>query len=148
MGVAELAGAVGRTLGTTGWVTVTQDMIQAFADLTGDDQWIHVDERRAACGPYGTTIAHGHLTLSLVPRFVREVVTVDDLRLSINYGVDRCRFPTAVPAESRVRGVVMLAEAKPTADGALQVAFDVRIEVEEQDKPACVARTLSRYYPR
>lgn len=148
MTVAQLVAATGETLGRSEWRTVTQEMIDGFAALTGDDQWIHVDADRAATGPYGTTIAHGHLTLSLVPRFVREVVTVSDLRLSVNYGLDRCRFPASVPAGARVRGVVGVGAAEPTGDGAVQVLFDVRVEVEGRDKLACVARTLSRFYPR
>lgn len=147
MTVAELADAVGDTLGTSGWVTLTQDVIDAFAEVTGDDQWIHVDRVRAAETPYGTTIAHGHLTLSLVPRFVREVVAARDLRMSVNYGLDRCRFPAPVPVGSRVRGVVTVGTADWMGDGALQLAFDVRIEIEGEVKPACVARVLSRYYP-
>lgn len=144
--VAELAEAVGEGLGSTGWITVTQAMIDAFAAVTGDDQWIHVDVERAADSPYGTTIAHGHLTLSLVPRFVREVIEVTDLRLAVNYGLDRCRFPAPVPAGARVRGVVEVGAATWTNDRSLQVGFDVRVEVDGADKPGCVARTLSRYY--
>ena len=142
----ELAKAVGEQLGHSEWHTVDQDRVNGFADATGDHQWIHVDPERAKAGPFGTTIGHGFLTLSLVPVLVGEVYRVEGVRMGINYGLDKVRFPAPLPVGSRVRAAVELVSADPTPDGGTQVKCKVTIEREGGDKPVCVAETLSRFY--
>ncbi len=142
----ELAKAVGEQLGYSEWHTVDQDRVNGFADATGDHQWIHVDPERAKAGPFGTTIGHGFLTLSLVPVLVGEVYRVDGVRMGINYGLDKVRFPAPLPVGSRVRAGVELLSADPSPDGGTQVKCKVTIEREGGDKPVCVAETLSRFY--
>ena len=134
----------GEELGTSGWHEVDQARIDAFADATGDHQWIHVDRERAATGPFGTTIAHGFLTLSLLSMLMGEVVRVD-ARMAVNYGLNRLRFPAPVPAGSRVRARVAVREASPV-EGGVQVVYDAHVEREGGDKPVCVAETVTRYY--
>ncbi|MEV0695451.1 MaoC family dehydratase [Streptomyces sp. NPDC050388] len=145
-GIAELEQAVGRHLGHSAWRTVTQERIDRFADATGDHQWIHVDAGRAAAGPFGTTIAHGYLTLSLVPELAGEVYRVDGLAMSVNYGCNKVRFPSPVPAGSRVRAGVELLSVVPGPKGAQAVAR-VTVEREGGDKPVCVAETVSVMVP-
>lgn len=149
MGVTlqELSGLVGEEFGTSDWLTVTQDMIDEFAEATHDDQWIHTDPDRAADGPFGTTIAHGYLTLSLVPVLAHQVLEVEDIGMGINYGLNRVRFPAPVPSGARVRGRVSVVDVEALDDGAVQVTSKVIVEVEDVDKPACVAEPVSRYYP-
>ncbi|GAB7038787.1 MULTISPECIES: MaoC family dehydratase [Catenuloplanes] len=142
-----LAAAAGEHLGHSEWTEVDQSRISTFAEATGDDQWIHVDPARAATGPFGTTIAHGYLTLSLIPALSWQVYRVDGVRMGINYGLDRVRFPAPLPAGSRVRAGVQLLTVTPVANGALQIAAEVTIEREGGTKPVCVAQTLSRIYP-
>jgi acyl dehydratase len=144
---AALAGAVGQKLGESGWLEITQERVNLFADATDDHQWIHVDPERARQGPFGAPIAHGYLTLSLVSRFLPEIVTVKGISMGVNYGVDRVRFPSPVRVGARVRGSGELLEAEPQKDGSLQAKIRVTVEIEGQVKPACVAETLSRYYP-
>ncbi|MGO4613413.1 MaoC family dehydratase [Nocardia sp. 2YAB30] len=145
-GIAELEQALGTHLGYSDWFTVTQQQVDLFAEATGDRQWIHVDPQRAARGPFGTTIAHGYLTLSLLPLLVSQVYRVDGLKMGINYGCNKVRFPSPVPVGSRVRAGVELVELKQTGAGA-QVTARVIIEREGGDKPACVAETLSVLVP-
>ncbi|MGW4770813.1 MaoC family dehydratase [Nocardia sp. NPDC004278] len=145
-GIGELEQAVGTHLGYSEWHTVTQEQIDLFAAATGDHQWIHVDPERAAQGPFGTTIAHGYLTLSLLPLLVSQVYRVDGLKMGINYGCNKVRFPSPVPSGSRVRAGVELAEIKPTNAG-VQVTARVTIEREGGDKPACIAEALSVLVP-
>ncbi|WP_433193680.1 MaoC family dehydratase [Nocardia sp. CA-107356] len=145
-GIGELEQAVGTHLGYSEWHTVTQEQIDLFAEATGDHQWIHVDPERAAQGPFGTTIAHGYLTLSLLPLLVSQVYRVDGLKMGINYGCNKVRFPSPVPSGSRVRASVELAEIKPTGAG-FQVMARVTIERDGGDKPACVAEALSVLVP-
>jgi len=145
-GVEELQAAVGTHLGTSDWHEVTQEQINLFADATGDHQWIHVDPQRAAAGPFGKTIAHGFLTLSLVPLFVGQVYTVQDVRMAVNYGANNVRFPTPVPVGSRLRGSVTLDSVTPSAMG-YTVAVTVTVEIEGADKPACVAQMLAVVVP-
>ena len=140
-GVEELAQAVGTPLGVSDWHTVTQEQVDRFADATGDHQWIHVDPQRAAAGPFGTTIAHGYLTLSLVPLFAAEVYAIEGVRLAVNYGCNKVRFPAPVPVGSRLRAAVTLDSVTPTTAG-VQVAATVTVEIEGGPKPACVAETL------
>ncbi|WP_327119610.1 MaoC family dehydratase [Nocardia sp. NBC_01730] len=145
-GIAELEQAIGTHLGHSDWYPVTQQQVDLFAEATGDRQWIHVDPERAARGPFGTTIAHGYLTLSLLPLLVSQVYRVDGLKMGINYGCNKVRFPSPVPVGSRVRAGVELVELKHTSAGA-QVTARVTIERDGGDKPACVAEALSVLVP-
>jgi acyl dehydratase len=142
----ELKGLVGQELGTSSWVTVEQERIDKFAEATGDHQWIHVEPERAKDGPFGSTIAHGFLTLSLIPALSWEVYTIEGARLSVNYGLNKLRFITPVKVGSRVRAHVKLAGVDDVPGDALQVAAAVTIELEGADKPAAVAETLTRVY--
>ncbi|QEU83970.1 MaoC family dehydratase [Streptomyces viridosporus] len=145
-GIDELEKAVGTHLGYSPWHTVTQQRIDLFADATGDHQWIHVDPEKAAAGPFGTTIAHGYLTLSLIPRLAGQVYRVDGLAMSVNYGCDKVRFPSPVPTGSRVRAGV---ELLSLASGPKGVRSTSRVTVEREgaDKPVCVAETVSVMVP-
>lgn len=145
-GLDELAQAVGTHLGYSEWHTITQEQIDLFAEATGDQQWIHVDPERAAQGPFGGTIAHGYLTLSLVPQFLWEVYTVEGIQMGVNYGADKLRFPTPVPVDSRVRGGVELLDLKPGVSGQV-LTSRVTVEIEGSDKPACVVELLSVLVP-
>jgi acyl dehydratase len=144
---AELQKAVGQTLGESAWLELTQERVNLFADATDDHQWIHVDPARAKQGPFGAPIAHGYLTLSLVSRFLPEIVVVKGIAMGVNYGVDKVRFPSPVRVGARIRGRGELVEAEPQKDGSVQAKIRVTVEVEGQPKPACVAETLSRFYP-
>jgi acyl dehydratase len=144
---AELKQAVGKSLGASDWLEIGQERIDQFAEATGDHQWIHVDPKRAATGPFGTTIAHGYLTLSLVNHFLPRIVEVRGISMGVNYGADRLRFPAPVPVGSRVRGSAELVEAEDTKDGGVQAKIRVTVEVEGNDRPGCVVDTISRYYP-
>ncbi len=143
----ELLAAVGKSLGASGWLEITQARIQQFADATGDQQWIHVDPERAKRGPFGKTIAHGYLTLSLVNCFLPELLEVRGISMGVNYGCDKVRFPAPVPVGSRVRGVGELVAAEEVKGGAVQATVRVTVEVEGSEKPACVADTISRFVP-
>ncbi len=145
--IDELPDLVGHQFPPGPWKAVEQQMIDAFADATGDYQWIHVDTERAADGPFGTTVAHGFLTLSLLPRLVQGQLEVSGIRMTLNYGVNKCRFPTPVPAGSRVRGVATIAEVHPRPDGTVQLVREVTAELEGSDKPACVAELVGLYVP-
>lgn len=143
--VAGVLAAVGRDLGATAWMTLTQERINLFADATDDHQWIHVDEARAAEGPFGGCIAHGYLTLSLASKFLPELVTYEGLSMGVNYGCERVRFPAPVRAGSRIRGrgeVVAAEEVK----GGVQVTIRITVEIERGGKPACVVDTISRLF--
>jgi acyl dehydratase len=135
----------GTHLGTSEWVTVDQTMIDTFADATGDHQWIHVDPERAAESPFGSTIAHGFLTLSLLPRLAQEVYRVEGVRMAVNYGLDKVRFVAPVPVDSRVRVSTSLRRTEE-AGGGLRVFLDSTIELEGGDKPACVAQTIAQLF--
>jgi acyl dehydratase len=141
----EVKGLIGKELGVGEWHTVTQEQINQFADATGDHQWIHVDPERAKEGPFGTTIAHGYLTLSLLPVLGGGGLPISGAKMGINYGLDRVRFPAPVPAGSRVRARRKLLEVKE-GDGFVQIKIEVTIEIEGQNRPACVAESLSRAY--
>jgi acyl dehydratase len=143
---AALEAAVGTEVGPTEWFTIDQDRINGFADVTEDHQWIHVDKERAAAGPFGKTIAHGFLTLSLLSHLVSELRRVDGLRMGINYGLNKVRFPAPVPVDSRIRARATMTSAERTSDGGVQVITTVTIEVEGNPKPACVADWVSRFY--
>jgi acyl dehydratase len=139
---ADLDAAVGERLGASSWLTVDQRRIDRFAEATGDDQWIHVDPERAAAGPYGSTIAHGYLTLSLVPVLVAEVLEYTGWPVKVNYGSDKVRFPAPVPVGSRVRADVEMLAVRDVPAG-LQVTNRVTVEIEGSDRPALVAETIT-----
>ncbi len=139
--IDELTAAVGEELGTSDWLEVTQDRVDAFADATGDHQWIHVDVERAKGGPFGGTIAHGYLTLSLIPQFTPQIFSLETPGARLNYGVNKVRFPTPVPVGSRIRASATLAEVTDVPAGKQMVTRYV-VEVEGADKPACVAETV------
>jgi acyl dehydratase len=145
-GIPELERAVGTHLGYSDWHTVTQQQIDTFAEATGDHQWIHVDPVRAAKGPFGTTIAHGYLTLSLVPMLVWEIYTVEGIRMGVNYGSNKVRFPAPVPVDSKVRAGVELVSVTP-GGGGYQVVARVTVEREGGDKPVCVADAVTVLVP-
>jgi acyl dehydratase len=143
----QLGDLAGRELGVSDWLVVTQDRIDAFADATGDDQWIHVSPERARTDtPFGTTIAHGFLTLSLLSALLRNAVTVEGTRMALNYGLNRVRFVSPVPSGSRVRARVALARAEVMAD-SVQAIWNVTIERDGGGRPAVVAEWIVRYYP-
>ena len=143
----ELKTAVGNPLGVSEWLEIDQKRIDLFAEATGDHQWIHVDPERAKQGPFGTTIAHGYLTQSLVNLFMPEIIQVNGISMGINYGADRLRFPAPVPVGSRIRGTAEIISAEDTKDGAVQAKVRITVEIEGGDRPACVVDTISRYYP-
>jgi acyl dehydratase len=141
-----LRAMAGRDVGTSDWLMVTQERIAAFADATGDHQWIHVDAARAATDtPFGTTIAHGFLTLSLVSALMGDVVAIGGLRMTLNYGLNRVRFVSPVPAGARIRAVVALGSVSDV-DGGAQAAWNITVEREGAAKPCLVAEWLVRYY--
>jgi len=142
--LAEFVAAKGESLGFSEWHTITQDQVNAFADATGDHQWIHVDVERAASGPFGGTIGHGYLTLALLPVLQMEIFAIKGLAMGINYGLDRVRFPSPVPVGSSIRAEATLTDVKQTPLGSL-ASIRVRVEVEGQKKAACVADTLGLY---
>jgi acyl dehydratase len=145
-GLDELRTYVGKELGVSSWCEVTQDMINAFAEATGDHQWIHVDVERAKKeSPYGGPVAHGFLTLSLAPMLGWDVYKIDGVKMGVNYGVNKVRFPAPVPAGSRVRARVKLLELQDI-EGGTQAVTQVTFEREGADKPVCVAETVSRWY--
>jgi acyl dehydratase len=138
---------VGREVGCSQWIEIDQTRIQQFADATGDQQWIHIDADRAAReSPYKSTIAHGYLTLSLLPMIFASCVRIDGIGMAINYGLDRVRFPAPVLTSQRVRGRLTLDRLDPIA-GGMQAHWSGTVEVENGDKPVCVAQMLTRYYP-
>jgi acyl dehydratase len=143
--LADLQPLLGQTLATSEWITVTQERIAQFAQATGDQQWIHVDPVRAAAGPFGTTIAHGFLTLSLLPEMSASAFDVKGVRMGVNYGLNKVRFPAPVPAGSRLRGHFKLIGYEPIEGGA-QVTVEVTMEREGSAKPVCVAESIARRY--
>jgi acyl dehydratase len=143
--LAELAESQDRDLGVSSWHTITQEQIDMFAEATGDHQWIHVDPERAKDGPFGTTIAHGLLTLSLLPQFTFELLSISDSAMGVNYGLDRVRFTSPVPVGSRVRAKGKLVSSEPKGGGLLnRVAIEV--EIEGQEKPAMIGESLFLAY--
>jgi acyl dehydratase len=140
----EFVAAKGEDLGESSWHEITQEQVNAFADATGDHQWIHVDVERAAAGPFGGTIAHGYLTVSLLPIFMTEIFRVQNLTMGINYGLDRLRFPAPVPVGSKIRASATLTDIKQTHLGSL-AHIRIKVEIEGQSKAACIADTLSLF---
>ncbi len=143
--LAELQHLVGQPLGVSDWLLIDQDRIDQFAHATGDMQWIHTDPQRAAAGPFGATVAHGFLTLSLLPLLFETGMQIADVRMGINYGLNRVRFVSPVRVGSRLRGSFVLLSYEPLPGGA-QLVVQATIELEGADKPACVAETVSRRY--
>ncbi|MDQ1445238.1 MAG: hypothetical protein QOI20_1702 [Acidimicrobiaceae bacterium] len=145
-GIAGLDEKVGQHLGYSDWHEVTQDQVNLFADATGDHQWIHVDPERAKKeSPFGGPIAHGYLTISLAPLLLPQVVQVRGISMGVNYGINKLRFPAPVPVGSKLRAGATLSSVEEIAGGA-QVTMDITFEVDGQDKPACVAQVVYRYY--
>ena len=144
-GIDDVKAAVGRHLGTSDWLEITQARIDQFADATGDHQWIHVDPERAAAGPFGTTIGHGYLTLSLLPVMSYEVVPRQEGGMAVNYGLNKVRFPAPVPSGSRVRGTFRV-ESVEESEWGFQATMTATVEREGGDKPVCVAELVFRYY--
>lgn len=141
----ELRAAVGEELGVSDWLEIDQRRIDLFAEATGDHQWIHVDPELAQSGPFGSTIAHGYLTLSLLPVLVSQVLHVEGVRMGVNYGSNKVRFPAPVPVGSRLRARVRLADVQDAGEG-VQVTAQVTVEREGGEKPVCAAESVSRYY--
>ncbi len=141
----ELDDAAGQQLGPTDWLPIEQSRVDLFADATDDHQWIHVDAERASEGPFGRTIAHGYLTLALVNKFLPELIEVKGASMGVNYGCGKVRFPAPLPTGSRIRGVGEVVEIS-AVKGGKQALVRVTIEVEGEDRPACVVETISRFY--
>ena len=144
-GADELKAAVGEQLGASDWVTVDQKQIDTFAEATGDHQWIHVDVEKAKAGPFGGTIAHGYLTLSLLPVFSAQIYKIENVKMGINYGLNKVRFTSPVPVNSRLRGSFELLEVSEV-QGGVQVVNKVTVEIEGNERPACVAEWVTRVY--
>lgn len=145
--LGEISALTGQEIGVSGWFTIDQERIDRFADATGDHQWIHVDAPRAARElPAGSTIAHGYLTLALLPMFISEIMKIENISMGINYGANKLRFINMVPVNSRLRARLVLKAAEPKGPG-LMLTKEITVEIEGQDKPALIAETLSLYYP-
>ena len=145
MTLGELKICAGREMGVTEWLEITQERIDKFAEATDDQQWIHIDRDRAQReSPYGATIAHGFLTLSLLTKFLTDVIQLDDVRLAINYGLNRVRFPSAVRAGSRIRARIVLQSIRDVGDST-EAIYAITMEVEGAEKPCCIAEWIARY---
>lgn len=145
--LSELAACAGQEVAVSEWITVTQQQVNLFADATGDHQWIHVDPEKAAAGPFGGTIAHGFLTLSLLPKFFESALEVTGSRMAVNYGLNKVRFMAPVRVGSRLRARMKLLGVEPIAEDGMQMAWEVTVEREGSAKPVCVAESLVRRYP-
>jgi acyl dehydratase len=144
--LSELPPLVGQEVAASDWITITQQQVNLFAEATGDHQWIHVDEERARAGPFGAPIAHGFLTLSLIPRFFESALEIRNTRMGVNYGLNRVRFTSPVPVGSRLRARMKLLACHPLDDNGMQMTWLVTVEREGGDKPVCVAESLTRRY--
>ena len=142
----ELESLIGKNIGSTDWMTITQERINTFAEATDDPQWIHVDPERAKDGPYGATIAHGYLTLSLIVPMFTDLLQCDGVTATVNYGLNKVRFPAPVKVDSNIRLTVTIVDVQPTKDGAKEITFDGSMEVEGLGRPACVAQPVFRFY--
>lgn len=142
----ELALCVGQTVAISPWTEITQKQVNQFADATGDHQWIHIDVEKAKTGPFGGPIAHGFLTLSLIPMLSESAIKIEEVRMGVNYGLNKVRFTSPVPVGSRLRGHMKLLSATFIDDNGMQFAWEITIEREGADKPACIAESLARYY--
>ena len=145
-GLGELKSKEGEHLGYSDWHEVTQEQVNQFAEATGDHQWIHVDPERAKSGPFGGTIAHGYLTMSLAPAFLQEVWQVNGMKMGLNYGINKLRFPTPVPVGSKLRVGAKLAKVEEVSGDGMQATLELAFEIEGKDKPPCVAEVVYRYY--
>ncbi|MGZ5272077.1 MAG: MaoC family dehydratase [Ramlibacter sp.] len=145
--LAELPALVGQEVAVSDWVTITQEQVNQFAEATGDHQWIHVDVEKAKAGPFGAPIAHGFLTLSLLPRFFETALAIRGTRMGVNYGLNKVRFTAPVPVGSRLRARLTLLACEPIENGGMQMTWKVSVEREGADKPVCVAESLGRRYP-
>jgi acyl dehydratase len=145
--LAELTALVGQEVVVSDWITITQEQVNLFAQATGDHQWIHVDVEKARSGPFGAPIAHGFLTLSLLPRFFESSMTVLETRMGVNYGLNKVRFTAPVPVGSRLRARMKLLKSEPIDNGGAQMTWEVAVEREGAVKPVCVAESLARHYP-
>ena len=145
--LAELAACTGQEVAVSDWITITQQQVNLFAEATGDHQWIHVDVEKAATGPFGGPIAHGFLTLSLLPRFFESSFDITGSRMGVNYGLNKVRFTAPVPVGSRLRGRMKLLAAEAIAGDGMQMTWEVTVEREGSAKPVCVAESLVRRYP-
>src|SRR6187551_445606 len=144
--LSELAACVGQEVAVSDWLTITQEQINRFAEATGDHQWIHVDPEKAKAGPFGGTIAHGFLTLSLLPKFFESSFEIVQSRMGVNYGLNKVRFTAPVPVGSRLRARMKLLAAEPIDNGGMQLTWSVAVEREGSAKPCCVAEALVRLY--
>jgi acyl dehydratase len=145
--LTELPALVGQEVAVSDWLAVTQEQINLFAQATGDHQWIHVDVEKAKAGPFGAPIAHGFLTLSLLPKFFETAFEIRDSRMGVNYGLNKVRFTSPVPVGSRLRGRIKLLACQPIENSGMQMTWQVTVEREGADKPVCVAESLTRRYP-
>jgi acyl dehydratase len=145
--LSDLTALVGQEIAVSNWVTVTQEQVNQFAEATGDHQWIHVDVPRATAGPFGAPIAHGFLTLSMLPRFFDDAINVQESGMSVNYGLNKVRFMAPVTVGSRLRARMRLASSDPIDNNGVQLVWDVVVEKEGATKPVCVAQTVARRYP-
>jgi acyl dehydratase len=145
--LSDLAACVGQEVAVSDWITITQEQVNQFAEATGDHQWIHVDVEKAKKGPFGAPIAHGFLTLSLLPRFFETAIDVVESRMGVNYGLNRVRFMSPVPVGSRLRARMKLLSSEPIDNNGLQMVWETSIELEGVTKPACVAESVARRYP-
>lgn len=144
--IADLAALQGQEVATTPWLTITQAQVNLFADATGDHQWIHTDAVKAKAGPFGVPIAHGFLTLSLIPQFFASAFRVSAVRMGVNYGLNKVRFTSPVPVGSRLRARMTLLSAQPIDNGGTQFTWDVTVERDGEIKPACIAESIVRLY--
>ncbi len=144
--LAELPALVGQEVATSDWLTVTQQQVDLFAEATGDHQWIHVDVERAKAGPFGAPIAHGFLTLALLPKFFDTAIRFGHTRVSVNYGLNRVRFISPVPVGSRLRARMKLLECTPLEGNGMQQVWQITVEREGSERPACIAETIARRY--
>ena len=145
--LAELPPLVGQELVVSDWITVTQEQVNLFAQATGDNQWIHVDVERAQAGPFGAPIAHGFLTLYLLPRFFESSVRIEETRMGVNYGLNKVRFIAPVPVGSRLRARMKLLACDPIDNNGMQMTWEVTTEREGSAKPVCIAESIARHYP-
>jgi acyl dehydratase len=145
--LAELSALVGQEVAVSDWITVTQERVNLFAQATGDHQWIHVDVERAKAGPFGGPIAHGFLTLSLLPEFFASAMDIEQTGMGVNYGLNKVRFTSPVPVGSRLRARITLLKSEPVDNGGVQFTWQSQVEREGASKPVCVAESLVRRYP-
>ena len=145
--LSELTALVGQEVAVSDWITITQEQVNLFAQTTGDHQWIHIDVERATSGPFGGPIAHGFLTLSLIPKFFTSAIHIEQPTMGVNYGLNKVRFPAPVPVASRLRARLTLISCEPIDNSGMQIVWTVSVEREGSNKPVCVAESISRRYP-